>query len=582
MASAILASSNEQHWREPNDYMRKNPISNPNPNPRSVLNFYAGDHAAAARFHAMEGDEAMPNCYAARSEDSSSLNRKLVRGLNSRDLVASGASRYASFHLSMLSKGERRELKRRLISELDQVRSLKSRIESREIQSSARSAGFSASGIYCGGREVTSSASIRDPMISKPSELFLNSHRDLRLQARSAELGKLLSSTMKKCGQILSKLMKNKQSGWFNSPVDVDGMGLHDYFQIIKMPMDLGTVKKKLNKGLYPSPAEFAADIRLTFNNALLYNPPGHVVHKFAEQFLLQFEGLFAPAFNKYENQRIALEQEMQKYQSPAMEMIVRNDPPPPPALSQASPVQAPSSPPALSPLLAPPQQLTRTPAKLPRPKAKDPIKRPMTLAEKQKLSEGLQSLPQDKMPQVLNIVTKRNAATSQNDDEVELDFDTMDTDTLWELDRFLCNFKKTVNKMRRHEAMAKGLIPPPATGQATLPPLPATDGAGGGAYMSPKAKLTTAEEEIDIGDDLPATNYPSVEIEKNAGCDSVSGSSDSDSSSSSDSDSDSTDSDSDNNDGRSPRNMEQPEACIDHGVNLHFGINGRIHLPFG
>lgn len=46
--------------------------------------------------------------------------------------------------------------------------------------------------------------------------------------------------------------------------------------------------------------------------------------------------------------------------------------------------------------------------------------------------------------------------------------------------------------------------------------------------------KLTTAEEEIDIGDDLPATNYPSVEIEKNAGCDSSSGSSDTDSSSSS------------------------------------------------
>ncbi|XP_074563322.1 transcription factor GTE7-like isoform X2 [Curcuma longa] len=562
MASAILASSNEQHWREPKDFIRKNPIPNPNPNPRSVLDFYAGDHAAAARFHA----EAMPNCNSAGSEDSSSLNRKPAG--NSRDLAAPGASRYLSFDILMLSKGERRELKRRLISELDQVRSLKSRIESREIQSSARSAGFSASGIYCGGREVTSSASIRDPKISRPSDLLLNSQRDLRLQARSAELDKLFSSTMKKCGQILSKLMKNKQSAWFNSPVDVDGMGLHDYFQIIKTPMDLGTVKKKLNKGLYTSPAEFAADIRLTFNNALLYNPPGHVVHKFAEQFLLRFEGLFAPSFNKYENQLIALEQEMQKYRSPAMEMIVNNDPPP--ALSQASPVQAPSSPPALSPLPVPPQQL-RTAAKLPKPKAKDPIKRSMTLVEKQKLSEGLLSLPQDKMPQVLNIVTKRNAAPSQNGDEVELDFDTMDADTLWELDRFLCNFKKTVNKMRRHEAIAKGLIPPPATGQATLPPpLPAT-AAAGGDDMSPKAiddglkpgnkKLTTAEEEIDIGDDLPATNYPSVEIEKIAGFDSSSGSSDSDSSSSSDSDSDSTDSDSDDNDGRSPRNSEQPEG---------------------
>ncbi|XP_074563343.1 LOW QUALITY PROTEIN: transcription factor GTE7-like [Curcuma longa] len=573
MASAILASANEQHWREPKDFMRKNP--NPNPNPRSVLNLYAGDHAAPARFHAMEDDEAMPNCNAARSEDSSSLNRKPGGGLSSRNHAAGGASRYLSFNISTFSKGERRELKRRLMSELDQVRSLMSRIESREIQSSARSAGFSASGIYCGGREVTSSAPIRDPMASRPSDLFLNCQRDPTLQARAAELDKLLSATMKKCGQILSKLMKNKQSGWFNSPVDVVGMGLHDYFQIIKTPMDLGTVKTKLNKGLYPSPAEFATDIRLTFNNALMYNPPGHVVHKFAEQYLLQFEGLFSPANDKYENQRIALEQEMQKYRAPAMETIVRNDPPPPPALSQAAPVQARSPPPALSssPVLvqAPPQQLARTPAKLPKPKAKDPIKRPMTLVEKQKLSEGLQSLPQDKMPQVLNIVTKRNAAAAPNGDEIELDFDTMDADTLWELDRFLCNFKKMVNKTRRHEAIAKGLIPPPATGQATgPPPLPATADADGDE-MSLMAvdddnkpgskKLTAADEEIDIGDDLPATNYPSVEIEKNAGCDSSSGSSDTDSSSSSDSDSDSTDSDSDDNDERSPRNTDQRDG---------------------
>ncbi|XP_042459536.1 transcription factor GTE7-like [Zingiber officinale] len=568
MASAILASTNEQHWREPKDFMRKN--LNPNPNPRPVLNLYAGDHAASARFHAMEDDDAMPNCNAARSEDSSSLNRKHGWGHNSRDLAAGGASRYLSFRVTTFSKGERRELKRRLMSELDQVRSLMSRIESREIQSSARSAGFSASGIYCGGREVTSSAPSRDPMASRPSDLFLDCQRDPRLQARTAELDKLFSATMKKCGQILSKLMKNKQSGWFNSPVDVVGMGLHDYFQIIKTPMDLGTVKTKLNKGLYPSPAEFAVDIRLTFNNALMYNPPGHVVHKFAEQYLLQFEGMFSPAYHKYENQRISLEQEIQKYRPPAMEAVVRNDPPPPPASSQAAaPVHARSPPPASSsspvPTL-PPQQLARTPAKLPKPKAKDPIKRPMTLVEKQKLSEGLQSLPQDKMPQVLNIVTKRNAAAAPNGDEIELDFDTMDADTLWELDRFLCNFKKMINKTRRHEAIAKGLIPP-ANSQATAPPLPAT----ADAEMSPMAvdddtrpgskKLTTADEEIDIGDDLPATNYPSVEIEKNAGCDSSSGSSDSDSSSSSDSDSDSTDSDSDDNDERSPRTTEQRDG---------------------
>ncbi|KAK1587915.1 hypothetical protein Q3G72_018228 [Acer saccharum] len=91
----------------------------------------------------------------------------------------------------------------------------------------------------------------------------------------------------------------------FNSPVDVVGMGLHDYYDIIKNPMDLGTVKSKLNKNLYDSPADFAADVRLTFKNAMTYNPKGHDVYAMTynpkdhdvyvigEQLLIRFEELF-------------------------------------------------------------------------------------------------------------------------------------------------------------------------------------------------------------------------------------------------------------------------------------------------
>ena len=34
-----------------------------------------------------------------------------------------------------------------------------------------------------------------------------------------------------------------------------------------------------------------------------------------------------------------------------------------------------------------------------------------------------------------------------------------MDTETLWELDRFLCNCKKMMSKIKRQEAMANHLI---------------------------------------------------------------------------------------------------------------------------
>ncbi|KAK6914936.1 Bromodomain [Dillenia turbinata] len=69
----------------------------------------------------------------------------------------------------------------------------------------------------------------------------------------------------------------------FNSPVDVVGMGLHDYFQKIKHPMDLGIMESKLRKGLYSSTSDFSADVQFTFDNTLLCNPKGHDAYKMVE-----------------------------------------------------------------------------------------------------------------------------------------------------------------------------------------------------------------------------------------------------------------------------------------------------------
>lgn len=46
---------------------------------------------------------------------------------------------------------------------------------------------------------------------------------------------------------LLERFMKHKHGWVFNTPVDTVALGLHDYFEIIKNPMDLGTVKAKLN-----------------------------------------------------------------------------------------------------------------------------------------------------------------------------------------------------------------------------------------------------------------------------------------------------------------------------------------------
>lgn len=587
--------------------MKKTPNSNsnprlcPNPNPNPNHNPYPNVRGGYDTNHRDQKVDASVAAGPALSEDSSSFNWKPI----SRDVQFGGASAsYVSFNISTLSKKDLRDLKRRLVSELEQVRNVTSRIESRELQSSARSVGCSASGIYCSSREVSSPAALQQNHLSQPEPF---SEKEIRVSEAKNEhlpplpnqemfgLGmtsspravmdskNLLSGIMKRCSQILARLMKHKGGMWFNSPVDVQGMGLHDYRLIIKHPMDLGTVRSKLKNGVYKKPVDFAEDIRLTFNNALIYNPEAHEVHKLAALLLRQFEGLFGPAYAKYEKQLVCIARQVEEKQQmcsswphPVSENSMRADMKP--VLSALAPVSAPApapvphqrlhsnqiDPPSMpSPHHQQPQQQYPITArtigiKLPKPKAKDPNKRPMSYEERQKLSFGLQSLPEEKMNHVLQIVKKRNVDTQQDGDEIVLDFETMDAETLWELDRFVYNCKKTLSKIKRQEALAGNVVSSAPTSSTAEPSLPADAN-----HKSPNADDTTAkrgrkgdpvDEEIDIGEEMTSTNYPSVEIEKDDGHASSSSSSGSDSSSSSDSDSGSSSgSDSDDEDGRSP-----------------------------
>ncbi|KAG8142128.1 hypothetical protein E2320_006749 [Naja naja] len=76
---------------------------------------------------------------------------------------------------------------------------------------------------------------------------------------------------------MLSK--KHAAYAWpFYKPVDAEALELHDYHDIIKHPMDLSTVKKKMDSREYQDAQGFAADIRLMFSNCYKYNPPDHEV----------------------------------------------------------------------------------------------------------------------------------------------------------------------------------------------------------------------------------------------------------------------------------------------------------------
>jgi len=52
---------------------------------------------------------------------------------------------------------------------------------------------------------------------------------------------------------------------------------LQDYFRIIKRPMDLGTIKKKLDTQQYSCAKECIDDFNLMFNNCYTYNGENEV-----------------------------------------------------------------------------------------------------------------------------------------------------------------------------------------------------------------------------------------------------------------------------------------------------------------
>ncbi|RZB40813.1 bromodomain-containing protein 3-like, partial [Asbolus verrucosus] len=64
----------------------------------------------------------------------------------------------------------------------------------------------------------------------------------------------------------------------FRQPVDAKKLNLPDYHQIIKQPMDLGTIKKRLDNNYYWSGKECIQDFNTMFTNCYVYNKPGEDV----------------------------------------------------------------------------------------------------------------------------------------------------------------------------------------------------------------------------------------------------------------------------------------------------------------
>ncbi|GAV60135.1 Bromodomain domain-containing protein [Cephalotus follicularis] len=523
------------------------------------------------------------------SDVSSSLNKRqpVVPGTREQQsgngVVKRGLENRVKINLVSKSKQEMRELRRKWESELSTVRSLVKKIEAKEAQIGGTNKLHSVvndvvdngmrmvhSEVASGGvphEAVRLSRPLNQLSISvlensqgqsehaekekrtpKANQFYRNSEfllaKDKFPPAESNKKSKMNgkkhggdvghgfgpgSKFFKSCSSLLEKLMKHKHGWVFNTPVDVKGLGLHDYFTIIKHPMDLGTVKSRLNKNWYKSPKEFAEDVRLTFRNAMTYNPKGQDVHIMADQLSQIFEDKWVIIESDYAHEmRFGTNYEMNLHMPPSRKATSLPLPPPLDMrriLDRSESITHPYDP-KLRATNITPSGRTPVPKK---PKAKDPHKRDMTYDEKQKLSTNLQNLPSEKLDNILQIIKKRNASLFQHDDEIEVDIDSVDTETLWELDRFITNYKKSLSKYKRK---AERAIQARAEAERNIPektPVPPV-------VEMPKEIIADKEERI-----VPSSSP--VQVEKQGDNGSRSSSS---SSSSSDSGSSSSDSDSD------------------------------------
>uniref|UniRef100_A0A3Q2XQ35 Bromodomain-containing protein 2 n=1 Tax=Hippocampus comes TaxID=109280 RepID=A0A3Q2XQ35_HIPCM len=106
-----------------------------------------------------------------------------------------------------------------------------------------------------------------------------------------------LPEPLRHCDAILKEMFSKRHYAYawpFYTPVDTVALALHDYHDIIKQPMDLGTIKKKMEQREYAFAKEFAADVRLMFSNCYKYNPPAHEVVYMARKLQEVFEARYA------------------------------------------------------------------------------------------------------------------------------------------------------------------------------------------------------------------------------------------------------------------------------------------------
>ncbi|CAH8581817.1 unnamed protein product [Heterobilharzia americana] len=94
---------------------------------------------------------------------------------------------------------------------------------------------------------------------------------------------------------VVIKISKEKDAEPFLTPVDWKFLEIYDYPQIVSDPMDLSTIRRKLEDREYKDPWEIVDDFWLMLNNAWLYNKKTSKVYKTCTRLAETFESIIDP-----------------------------------------------------------------------------------------------------------------------------------------------------------------------------------------------------------------------------------------------------------------------------------------------
>lgn len=118
------------------------------------------------------------------------------------------------------------------------------------------------------------------PMVPEPIQPSGTSTDKKKCLFKPDELRQALMPTLEKLYR------QDPESIPFRQPVDPQALGIPDYPTIVKKPMDLSTIKKKLDTEKYSDPWEYVDDVWMMFDNAWLYNRKTSRVYRYCTKVI--------------------------------------------------------------------------------------------------------------------------------------------------------------------------------------------------------------------------------------------------------------------------------------------------------